>query len=225
MEARELRRIAREKLSDNWAQSIGVTLTASLLGGLLIGGTADVEISEELMYNLPEFLLGLLAVLGTVLGVLGVVQFIIGGTVQLGYAQYLLKQYDRADFQLNDLFSQFYRFGQGFAQAFLRGLYILLWSLLFIIPGIIASYSYAMTPFLMAENPDLRPSEAISLSKDMMDGHKGELFALDLSFFGWILLCVLTLNIGNLWLNPYRNAAYAAFYRELQAQTQYTTVE
>lgn len=157
----------------------------------------------------------ILAVYFSVAGILGLIQFIIGGTIQLGYAQYLLKQHDKQDFQLNDLFSQFDRFGQGFAQAFLRGLYILLWSLLFIIPGIIKALAYAMTPFIMAEHPEMTASEAITASKEMMDGHKGELFWLELTFIGWGILCALTLGIGNLFLNPYMNASYAAFYRSI----------
>jgi len=88
------------------------------------------------------------------------------------------------------------------------------------IPGIIASYSYAMTPYILAENPGLRANEAISRSKEMMDGYKGELFLLHLTFIGWDLLAVLTLNIGHLWLNPYKHAAEAAFYRQLQAKQQ-----
>ena len=72
-----------------------------------------------------------------------------------------------------------------------------------------------MTPFIMAEHPDMTASEAISASKEMMDGRKGALFCLDFSFIGWDLLCALTLNIGHIALNPYKNAAYAAFYRQI----------
>ena len=154
-------------------------------------------------------------------GIMGLLHFIVGGVIQLGYAQYLLNQHDRREFQFKDLFSKFDYFGAGFCQAFLRGLYTFLWSLLFFIPGIIASYRYAMTSFIMAENPEMTASEAIRASKQMMVGHKWELFCLDFSFFGWALLCSLTLNIGNLWLNPYRNAAYAAFYRKVSVSNPY----
>ena len=112
------------------------------------------------------------------------------------------------------LFSQFDRFGQGFLQAFLRGLYTFLWTLLFLIPGIVKSYAYAMTPFLMAEDPNLSAKEAIKLSQEKMRGHKGELFWLGLTFFGWSILAALTGGIGYIFLNPYMNAAYAAFYRD-----------
>ena len=72
-----------------------------------------------------------------------------------------------------------------------------------------------MTPFIMAEHPELTASEAIAASKKMMKDNKWALFCLDFSFIGWGILCALSLNIGHIWLNPYRNAAYAAFYRRV----------
>ena len=113
----------------------------------------------------------------------------------------------------------------GFILFLLEGLYIFLWTLLLIVPGIIASYRYAMAPFILAENPDMTPSEAIDASKEMMDGHKWELFCLDFSFFGWLLLNVLTLGLGSLVLNPYMNAARAAFYREVMPVAKNTAAD
>ena len=98
---------------------------------------------------------------------------------------------------------------------FLMGLFMFLWTLLFIIPGIVASYSYAMTPYIMAEHPEMTASEAIRASKTMMKDNKWALFCLDFSFWGWSFLCGLTLNIGYIFLNPYKNAAHAAFYRRV----------
>ena len=99
-----------------------------------------------------------------------------------------------------------------------RVVFAFLWGLLLLIPGIIASYSYAMTPYIMVERPALTPMEAITASKELMQGHKWELFCLDFSFIGWDLLAALTLNLGHLFLNPYKNAAYTAFYRNIKAQ-------
>lgn len=97
----------------------------------------------------------------------------------------------------------------------LQWVLILLWTLLFIIPGIVASYSYAMTGYILAEDPDLTASQAIQRSKEMMRGNRWRLFCLQLSFIGWIILCLFTFGIGNLFLNPYQTAADAAFYREI----------
>lgn len=96
--------------------------------------------------------------------------------------------------------------------------FIFLWSLLFIIPGIIKTFSYAMTPYILDENPDLGPSEAIHRSRLMMKGHKFDLFWLWLSFIGWGFLCLLTCGIGTLWLNGYMYTATAAFYEEVKAE-------
>ena len=215
----DIRRVARENLQGNYWQSVLVAFVAALLGGILAGGSVfsvDVDVSE-MNAALPGFLIQYLAIMGSISGLLGLVQFIIGGTVQLGYTQYLLKQHNHAHFDIHDLFSQFGRFKEGFLQNFLRDLYVALWTLLFIIPGIVKHFSYAMTPFIMAENPDMTAKEAIEASKQMMDGHKGRLFVLGLTFIGWDLLAALTLNIGYIFLNPYKNAAYAAFYKDLTA--------
>ena len=100
---------------------------------------------------------------------------------------------------------------------FLMYIFIFLWSLLFLIPGIIKSFSYAMTPYILEENPELSANEAIDHSRAMMKGHKFDLFWLYLSFIGWGILCICTLGIGFLWLTPYMNTAVAAFYEDVKA--------
>ncbi len=225
MDTSEIRRKAREHLQSNWALSIGIAAVACLLGGLLLGS----RFLPEINIHLPkEFALSLPRVIELTKhirielkdGLIALVPFLLGGVLQLGYARFLLKQHDGKTLDFNDLFSQFDRFGTGFAQDFLRTLYTFLWSLLLIVPGIIAALSYAMTPFILEEHPELTASEAIARSKALMDGHKMDLFILNLTFLGWDILCALTANIGNLFLNPYKNAAYAVFYREIsQPQT------
>ena len=92
---------------------------------------------------------------------------------------------------------------------------IFLWTLLFIIPGIIKAYSYAMVPYILAENPNLSTKEALDLSKKMMYGNKGRLFCLQISFIGWMILCALTLGIGYIFLAPYQKASEAYFYKDI----------
>lgn len=229
MEAKILRERARSSLAGTWGVSIGVAALAALLGGLLVGSSFLPHISAEFPISFPlleRFSAELSE--GTKLGhltfsiqsgVFGLAAFLLGGTLQLGYAQFLLKQHDGKDAQFNDLFSQFHRFGTGFAQHFLRSLYVALWSLLLIIPGIIKSYSYAMTPFILAEHPELTAGQAIDWSQELMEGHKMDLFILELTFMGWGILAGLTWNLGHLALNPYQNAARAAFYRQLRCDT------
>ena len=217
MTSSELRAIARRNLEGTWGISVGVALVAAILGGSMAGAGSNINfnINEESIRNLPPIFWTVLLPLVSVAGLLGIVSFILGGTVELGYAKFLLKQYDKKELQFSDLFSQFERFGTGFAQKFLRTLFTVLWSLLFIIPGIVKGLSYAMTPFILEEHPEMTASQAIKASMQLMDGHKMDLFILGLSFIGWSLLACLTMGIGFLFLNPYMNAAYAAFYRDI----------
>ena len=216
MTASDYRAKAREILSGKWGMAILITLVAAILGGLATNASGSIQFKNDVgdLKNLPDIIRTYLIVAASIGGVLGIIQFVIGGTVQLGYCKYLLKLHDGGDGKVKDLFSEFNRFGDGFILRLLTGLYVFLWSLLFVIPGIVAAYKYAMAPFIMAENPGMTANEAITASKEMMDGHKFELFCLELSFLGWSILNIFTLGIGSLWLNPYMNAAYAAFYRE-----------
>jgi len=100
---------------------------------------------------------------------------------------------------------------------FLMRLFIFLWSLLFLIPGIIKSFSYAMTLYILEENPELSANEAIDRSRAMMKGHKFDYFWLLLSFIGWAFLSIFTLGIGLLWLMPYMQTASGAFYEDVKA--------
>ena len=174
-----------------------------------------------------------------------IITIVIGGAGKLGYAIFNLKLMDNKEAEFKDLFSQFHRLGDGFCMNFLVGLYTVLWTLLFIIPGIIKTFSYAMTPYILAENPGMTATDAITESRRIMDGNKWRLFCLGFSFIGWVLLCaapaligigiltgialrtqnILTLlwiiplsiplSAGALFLNPYQEAAWAAFYRDI----------
>lgn len=218
MSSSDYRAIARDRLAGNWGNAILVTFVASLLGGLITSSGFDfnLNLDEYVLQDLPRNVLRILMIISSFISLLGLIQLVFGGAVRLGYVTYLLKLHDRnGQPELRDLFSQFYRFGTGFCLAFLMGLYTFLWSLLFIIPGIIAAFRYAMAPYILAENPDMTASEAINASKELMDGNKADLFILELSFIGWQILNVFTLGIGSFWLTPYMNAAYTAFYRDI----------
>lgn len=99
---------------------------------------------------------------------------------------------------------------------FLQGLYTVLWTLLLIVPGIVKSYSYAMTPYILYDYPELSYNAAIEKSMEMMQGHKMRLFLLHLSFIGWAILSVLTCGIGFFFLLPYMYTAQGAFYEDLK---------
>lgn len=221
----DIRARARENLRGHWGVSVCAAFVAAIFGALVINSGTMLELTRKIS---EEFSMGAVTLMGLIISgfsVLSLVKLILGGVVQLGYTKFLLAQHDGKEYETKDLFSQFERFSVGFLQLFLRELYTFLWMLLLFIPGIIKSFSYAMTPFILADHPEMTASQAIRRSQELMQGHKWELFVLGLTFIGWELLSALTFGLGALWLNPYKNAAYAAFYRELVADTRETYVE
>ena len=223
MSSRDLRYQARRALAGRWGVAILAGFLAAFFGGLVnsVSNGISIELDEETMkyFQMSESTIEALFGVALSATTLSLVQFIMGGPVQLGYSQFLLKMHRGEDAQVKDLFSQFYRFAEGFCLYLLRGIFIVLWSMLFVIPGIVKSYSYAMAHFIMAEDPSISCVDAITRSRQLMDGHKAELFVLRLSFIGWHFLCILTCGIGYLWLIPYQNAAEAAFYHNLTDPT------
>lgn len=118
--------------------------------------------------------------------------------------------------EAKDAFSGFDDFFTAFKASFLVGLYTFLWSLLFVIPGIIKGLSYSQTMLIVAENKGIGAREAIRRSKEMMDGYKMELFVLSLSFIGWYLLVAITFGIAAIWVAPYMQATMVNFYNNLK---------
>jgi len=165
--------------------------------------------------DLGAFLVGSAIYITIAAIVMAVVYFVLGSIISVGYARFNLDLVDRGEPGFETLFSYFSYWKTAAIARLLQSVYVLLWSLLLVIPGVIATYSYAMTEFILAENPELTASEAIARSKEMMSGNRWRLFCLHFSFIGWDILSSLTLGIGNLWLRPYKQAANAAFYREI----------
>ena len=138
-----------------------------------------------------------------------------------GYGMTFLANHRHEDddpFSIGHLFDGYRDFVRVFLTLLLQRIYIFLWMLLLIVPGIIKAFSYAMTPYILRDRPDLEYNGAIELSMAMMRGHKADLFWLYLSFIGWFLLCILTLGIGSFWLGPYVQSTVANFYEEVKAE-------
>lgn len=148
--------------------------------------------------------------------------------MQWGYYVYFLAKTRQQKADIDYLFIGYKDFGRIFGTLFLQSIYTCLWTLLLIIPGIIKAFSYAMTPYVLRDEPELSYDAAITRSSQLMRGHKAELFFLYLSFIGWALLCLLTLGIGFLLLMPYVRTAEAHFYENLlkeEAATATTEVQ
>ena len=117
------------------------------------------------------------------------------------------------------MFDCFNNYGRALSVSLLQAIYLILWTLLLIVPGIIKAYSYSQTFFIALDKPELGAEECINESMRMMNGYKMKLFLLDLSFIGWWLLSILSLGIGFLWLLPYIYTSRSHFYEELKVET------
>ena len=204
--AEDFRAMARDALRGRWPGAAGVALLAAFLGATMVDGASfnfnvgqkDVELFRRIYEGSAwHAYMGFIIGAAIILIVYWLVRLVIGGAVTLGYAQYNLNLMDRKEAQVTDLFCHFNRLGTAFCMQFLRGLYIFLWSLLFVIPGIIASYRYRFAELNLYENPELGVFEAINLSKRQTMGYKSQLLFLDLSFFGWSLLATAPLLLEN----------------------------
>ena len=133
-----------------------------------------------------------------------------------GMTSYFLKISRNEPVTYNELFSKTNMFVSYLSISLLVGLFTFLWTLAFIIPGIIASLSYSMVFFVKLDNPDMGAMDVLRKSKQIMSGHKMDYFVLGLSFLGWVILGAFTLGILYLWLIPYMQVTYANFYNSIK---------
>jgi uncharacterized membrane protein len=184
----DIRYAARERLKGNWGMAV-------LVGFLFMVITSAI---------------------GSIPGINFIAPFIITGPLMYGLYVYYLDLVRAKQPELSVMFSGFQKFGPTLVLYLLQLLFVLLWSLLLIIPGIIAAFRYSMAYFILHDNPGMTAMESLRQSSEKMKGYKGKLFWLYLSFIGWGLLSIITLGIGFLWLFPYMYTALAAFYDQLK---------
>ena len=238
--AKDFRWRAREALRGNWMTAVLVTLVASIFGASVgVGGSGispvqivsnitrfinpDSEANYDISGNyldppsdqMVTFMTGVVVLAVGIGLILVLISILLGAVISLGLCQYNMKLIDGETADFGILFSNFGIWSKAVWLVIRRGLYVFLWSLLLIIPGIIKAYAYAMSVFILSENPEMSAKEAMDVSRKMMDGNKWRLFCMQLSFIGWDLLNLCTLGLGSLWLGPYKNAASAAFYDEV----------
>lgn len=238
----DYRALALDALRGRWKTAVLAGLIASLLGANIVSSSDRVisNMSQNANGDTPGFagLLstgsgGVLAVLVICILAWAVFTLIVSGAARLGYARFNLNLADGRDAALSDLASQKHRLWDGFCMNFLQGLYVALWSLLLFIPGVVKAYSYAMTPYIMAEHPGLTANEAITESRRIMDSNKWRLlctlpmligFSLVFAFthsadtvLVLLILLSIPLSAGFFFLHPYEEAAWAIFYRDITA--------
>lgn len=188
-----LMKMAKESLTGKWGLAIGAYLVHILIICFL-----------QLLTELTPLA--------------GLLLLIIGGPLSLGISIFSLNISRNQEARLNQIFLGFDKFGTSLGAYLLMLLFVILWMLLLIIPGIIAGISYAMTFYIIADDPSIGAMDAINKSKKMMDGYKWKYFCLCLRIFAWSLLCLLTLGIGFLWLLPYAQISVAKFYDDIKDQ-------
>ena len=211
---------AKQIMKRNYWKMFVVTLIASTLTGEkttiiervqdfasnnISYDTSPIFYSSNFQYIFYSFI--------SVASILGILYTIfIGNVIVVGKNRYFIKNHVENP-ELGEIFSGFKgNYLNVVKIMFLMDLKTLLWLFLFIVPGIIKAYEYSMIPYLLAENPNLSADEAFSLSKQMTTGQKADLFVLDLSFIGWIILGLICCGIGILFVLPYPQAARAEVY-------------
>ena len=225
LKSKELRAKAWESLKGKYWMAFAVILVTGLIGSI---GNSFVSFAQNLGEVLglvnPDELDSTMAIGALVLN--GVVMFsamigslfglFVANAITVGVSNYFIKNtYSKPSFK--DAFSGFkVKYGRNIGTLFITGIKVVLWSILFIIPGIIKTYEYAIIPYILADDAEISSKDAFKKAKQMMKGNKWRLFKLEFSFIGWFVLCVLTLGIGTLFLIPYVNAANAEFYAELK---------
>lgn len=212
----EYKNAALAALKGNWAPAVVATIVFFAIAMAISGGQSGLQFVLPLTPGALEAILGA----GMVLS------FLVIGPLEIGYYNSTRVLYENGD---NNLTTNIFNLGfknyiHNVWGYFLMVIFILLWTCLLFIPGIIMAFAYAMTPYILVDNPEMKAIDAIRKSRSMMKGHKFDFFYLGLSFIGWILLSILTLGIGLLWLIPYMQTSMAAFYNDLKMEAETGTV-
>ena len=225
MNSKELRTRAWESLKGKYWMALAVVLVTGIICSV---GSSFVTFGNDLSDVLSlvdsaeldtTMLLGALVLNGVAL-VSAIIGFFynlfITDAITVGLANYFIKNTKETP-SFGDAFSGFkVKYGRNIGTLLLVGIKTVLWSFLFIIPGIIKSYEYSIIPYILADDPEISSKDAFKKAKQMMNGNKWRLFKLQFSFIGWFVLCCLTFGVGVIFLMPYVSAANAEFYAELK---------
>jgi len=212
----ELKSAAKQQI----AGKIGILAVCALLIFLMTNGVSMVVTSflpnEQLDPVNPDFIA---SALSSVLraAVQMAVSTIAGAAFAISTALIYLDVIDGGRPVIKDIFRGFNIFGKALVLNVLTTLLTLAWSLLLIVPGIIKGIAYSMAPYVLAENPDMTPVQAIEESKRLTKGYIGALLLLSLSFIPWLALSVITFGLGFIYVSPYMSATRANAYLELKA--------
>jgi uncharacterized membrane protein len=206
---------ARTALSGSW----GMAILGYVLYFILVMSFSLFVFSAVVFVSVMGLLSGINPELAVSIMQLfaNLVELVVSGAFTVGFMGFFLGIAQEGEVRLELLFIGFRRFFKSFGVYFFYTLFVILWSLLLVIPGIIAAFRYAMAFFIIADDEECGPLEAIGRSKEMMKGNKWKFFCLHWRFFGWALLAsFFTLGIGWLWLVPYMQTTFAKFYEDVK---------
>ena len=202
MDRKEIKKLAKEQLgnqifSNNWLLAI----VAAFIADTIISLTMTVSF--------------------------GIIGILISGPLTYGLSYLFLKQArDKQAMNLGELFKGFKEdLGDTMLLGFMTSLFVTLWSLLFIIPGIIKNYAYSFAFYIKADHPEYEWNRCIRESRHLTKGHKWRLFVLDLSFIGWFIVGMLCLGVGTLWVEAYQTAAKTQYYNSVVKASEPETSE
>lgn len=210
---------------NNYWPCVGVAFVYMLLfsGGGMISSTTQASststASSASLSDEQAIVLGVavMSILFVSMIVSLLIKIFLTNPVEVGTARFFKSNLERSDTRFSTLGEGFGDYGHVFVTLLLRGLFILLWTFLLIVPGIMKAYSYRLVPYLVKDEPNLSPLETLRLSEELMRGNRWNAFVLDLSFIGWNILGVLTLGLGLIfWTSPYIHSTNAALYEELR---------
>ncbi len=215
----QLKQKAKQVLRGNYWQAFIVSLIILITGGSHnrgeVGSSRGAETTNIINIDFQFALFVALVIL-----ILVFLRILLGYALEVGGRKYFIRL-SQGDSDLSNLGFAFRekRYFNIFITMFLRSIYIFLWTLLLIIPGIIKFYAYRMVPYILADNPEIKPGKAIKLSQEMTQGEKWNIFVLDLSFLGWFILGALALGIGIFFVQPYYDATNAGLYLNLKQKS------
>ena len=141
---------------------------------------------------------------------------LVGYILQIGLTKFMVNFINDKKHEIEMIFEYFKDWKRIIVSYLYQMLNIFLWALLFVVPGIIKSFGYSLVPYILAEDDKISAKDAIKLSEEMMNGHKADLFMLQLSFIGWHLLSVFTLFLLEIWVIPYQQTATTKFLYEIK---------
>jgi uncharacterized membrane protein len=216
---KEYKKSAWAALKGNWPQAILAAFSVMVLSELIYAmGWGLDRLCVSNLATEEAWVLPLIVVVGFLV-MLSYVLFLVL-PVAMGVINSFNSLYAHSDRRIlaNVKIFGFSDCGRSIAGMIMMSIVTSLYSLLLLVPGIIASLALFFVPYIIKDNPDLSIMETLRLSRKMMEGHKWQLFKLQLSFLGWIFLNVLTLGIGSLWLIPYMMTTLAAFYQDVKAE-------